>query len=241
MQYVCPFYLLQNTCSWSFYMLKNQNNSADFNSNLFFSECTKTLCTPGGGEVELDLFKDFKRSLTWDINVPDRTVLTLDFPAGFALQPGSVKCSDGRQYSVSTTKSNGTIQTKHYCKSGTASHLDLLGATTVNMQVPKEEEVEATAFTAKAAPRGKRAKQEPANLDPSTEETLAIVSTYCICTVYTVYLSFHQSLSVYLHKICEERHPEIVFIYLFNQEKSTYVFYKCVLAKTGSSTINIYR
>ncbi|KAG7240166.1 hypothetical protein INR49_027304 [Caranx melampygus] len=45
-------------------------------------ECTKTSCTPAAGEVDPNPLKDFKRSLKWDISVPERTVLTLDFPGG---------------------------------------------------------------------------------------------------------------------------------------------------------------
>lgn len=68
---------------------------------------------------------------------------------------GAENCQDGHQYSVSTTKSDGSIKAKSYCKSGTVSHLDLLGATTVTTEVPKEGELDSTAFTVKAAPRGK--------------------------------------------------------------------------------------
>ncbi|XP_056876742.1 CUB domain-containing protein 1-like [Takifugu flavidus] len=119
-------------------------------------ECTKTLCTPDAAEVHSDLFEDFQRSLTWTISVPDRTVLTLEFPTGLAELSGAQRCPDGLQLSVSTTKSDGTVKSQRYCRSGTASRLELLGATTVNVEVPKEEELEGTPFTARAAPRGGR-------------------------------------------------------------------------------------
>lgn len=120
-----------------------------------YPACTKSLCTPAAGEVDPDLFKDFKRSLTWDISVPERTVLTLDFPGGIKELSGEEHCQDGLQYSVSTTKSGGRIEANSYCKGGTVSHLDLLGATTVTMEVTKEEELDSTAFTVQAASRGK--------------------------------------------------------------------------------------
>ncbi len=128
------------------------------NSNIYhicYPECTTSSCTPAAGEVDPNLFKDFKRSLTWDISVPERTVLTLDFSGGLKELSGAENCQDGPQYTVSTTKSDGKTKTNSYCKSGTVSHLDLLGTTAVNVEVPKGGELDSTAFTVKAAPRGK--------------------------------------------------------------------------------------
>ncbi|XP_068189600.1 CUB domain-containing protein 1 [Antennarius striatus] len=119
-------------------------------------ECTKTSCTPAAGAVDPSLFQDFKRSLTWGIRVPDRTVLTVGFPAALKALSRSESCNDGPQYSVSTTNSEGKSKTSSYCKGGTLSSLDLLGATAVLIEAPKGEEVEPTAFTVKAAPRGGR-------------------------------------------------------------------------------------
>lgn len=65
------------------------------------------------------------------------------------------QCQDEQQYTVTTTKSEGKVQTNIYCRSGALPQLDLLGATTVTTEVPKDGEPEATAFTVKAAPRGK--------------------------------------------------------------------------------------
>lgn len=118
-------------------------------------ECTKTICTPTAGEVLPDLFKDFQRSITWDISVAERTVLTLEFPRGLAELSESKSCPDGLQYSVGTTKSDGTVKTQRYCRDGSVSRLELFGATTVDVDVPKEGEAEGTQFTANAAPRGK--------------------------------------------------------------------------------------
>ncbi|XP_070702955.1 uncharacterized protein [Pempheris klunzingeri] len=118
-------------------------------------ECTKTSCVPAAAEVDPDPFKDFKRSLTWAISVPERTVLTLDFPGGLKEMAGTESCQDGFQYTVSTTKSDGKIITNSYCKGTTVPHLDLLGATTVTVDVPKGGQLDSAAFSVKAAPRGK--------------------------------------------------------------------------------------
>lgn len=126
------------------------------NDHFLYSECTKSSCTPAAGEVDPDLFKDFRRSVTWDIQVPERTVLSLDFPGGDGLKEihGAENCKDGYGYAVSSTKSDGTVKTSGFCKGGTVSRLDLLGATTVTVEVPKGEELDQTAFNVKAAPRG---------------------------------------------------------------------------------------
>ncbi|XP_075995254.1 CUB domain-containing protein 1 [Genypterus blacodes] len=116
--------------------------------------CTQSSCTPATGEADPNLFKEFKRSLTWDISVPERTVLALDFP-GVGLKEifGVDKCQDSHQYSLSTTNGEGKVKTKKYCKSGPASRLELLGQTTVAAEVPKDGDVGPTAFTANASPR----------------------------------------------------------------------------------------
>ncbi|XP_070778267.1 CUB domain-containing protein 1 [Enoplosus armatus] len=145
-------------------------------------ECTKSSCTPAAGEVDLDLFKDFKRSLTWDISVPERTVLTVDFPGGGLKQmSGAENCQDSFQYSVSTTKNDGKVKTSSYCKDGTVSHLDLLGATTVTVEVPKDGELDSTAFTVKAAPRGGRMMS--VTPDPDTIIIISRVTSEPDCSV----------------------------------------------------------
>lgn len=121
---------------------------------LFFLECTQSVCTPAAGEIFPDLFKDFQRSILWVINVPDRTVLSLEFPKGLAEFYGDPNCPNNLMVSVETTKSDGTVASQHYCESGTASQMDLFGPTTVNVRVPKETEVEERQFSVKAAPRG---------------------------------------------------------------------------------------
>ncbi|XP_034747156.1 CUB domain-containing protein 1 isoform X1 [Etheostoma cragini] len=142
-------------------------------------ECTQKTCTPAAGEVDPDLFQDFKRSLTWDISVPDRTVLTLDFPGGLREMSEEENCQNGHQYSVSTTKSDGKIRTEMYCKGGTVSHLDLLGATTVTVEVPKAGELDS--FTVKAEPRGGR--MMPVRPDPNTVVTISREPSDLDCNV----------------------------------------------------------
>lgn len=121
----------------------------------FYPECTKTSCTPAAAEADPELFKDFRRSLGWDISVPERTVLTLDFPAvGLEEIPAIEKCKDGIQLSVSTTRSDGSVKVYSYCSGGKVSSLNLLGPTSIVMEVPKDGELDQTVFNAKAAPRG---------------------------------------------------------------------------------------
>ncbi|XP_022069363.2 CUB domain-containing protein 1 [Acanthochromis polyacanthus] len=134
--------------------------------------CTESSCTPAAAEVDPELFKDFKRSLTWDVSVPEKTVLTLDFPAGGLKHISAEEnCQDGYRYSVSTTKNDGKIKANSYCRGGALSHLDLLGATTVTAEVPKGGELDRTVFNVKAAPRG--ARMMSVTPDP---ETIIIIS-----------------------------------------------------------------
>ncbi|MEQ2192497.1 hypothetical protein XENOCAPTIV_012530, partial [Xenoophorus captivus] len=117
-------------------------------------ECTKISCNPAVAEVDPELFKGFKKTITWDISVPDRTVLTLDFPRdGLKQISASENCEDGFQYMVSTTRSDKQLKTSSYCKGGTESKLDLLGAKTVTVEVPKGGELDRTIFSLKASPR----------------------------------------------------------------------------------------
>ena len=120
----------------------------------FHLECTKSSCTPAAADVDPKLFNGFKKTVTWHINVPDRTVLTLFFPAeGLKGISAAETCQDGYQYTVTTARSDGELKTNIYCKGGTVSHLDLFGATTLTVEVPKGGELENSAFNAKATPR----------------------------------------------------------------------------------------
>nr|XP_046272936.1 CUB domain-containing protein 1-like [Scatophagus argus] len=144
-------------------------------------ECTKTSCSPAIGEVDPGLFRDFKRTFTWDISVPERTVLTLDFPGGLNELSGAKPCQDGHQYSVTTTKSDGSIKTNSYCKGGTLSQLDLLGTTTVTVEAPKDGELDSAAFSIKAAPRGGR--MMAVTPDPDTIITITNTANNPDCSV----------------------------------------------------------
>ncbi|XP_042362271.1 CUB domain-containing protein 1 [Plectropomus leopardus] len=142
-------------------------------------ECTQSSCTAAAGEIDPNLFKDFKRSLILDISIPERTVLTLDFPGGLKEMSGAENCKDGYQYIVSTTKSDGNMKTNSYCKGGPDSPLKLLRATTVTVEVPKGGEVDP--FTVKATPRGGRMMSvQP---DPDTIITISRVTSDPECNV----------------------------------------------------------
>nr|XP_057902681.1 CUB domain-containing protein 1 [Doryrhamphus excisus]XP_057902682.1 CUB domain-containing protein 1 [Doryrhamphus excisus] len=120
-------------------------------------ECTKNSCTPTTGELDPSLLKDFQRTLKWDISVPERTILALELPSGGLRQLSAQdECQDGPRYSVSTTRHDGQIKTKNYCSGGALSRLDLLGLTTVTVEIPRGEELDRTIFTAKATPRAGR-------------------------------------------------------------------------------------
>uniref|UniRef100_A0A3Q2P8N9 CUB domain-containing protein n=1 Tax=Fundulus heteroclitus TaxID=8078 RepID=A0A3Q2P8N9_FUNHE len=91
-------------------------------------KCTKSSCTPAGAEVDPELFKDFKKTMTWDISVPEMTTLTLDFPKdGLKEISASENCDDDFLYTVKHATSDGQMKTSSYCKGGTVSKLDLFG------------------------------------------------------------------------------------------------------------------
>ncbi|XP_029977107.1 CUB domain-containing protein 1 [Salarias fasciatus] len=145
-------------------------------------ECTQSSCTPAAAEVDPDLFKDFERSLRWDVGVPDRTELSLDFPGdGLKEISAGESCEDGFLYSVSTTKNDGRIKTSSYCRGGMVSHLDLLRATTVTVDAPKGGDVEKTVFSIRAAPRASRMMS--VTPDPDTIITISRQSAEPDCSV----------------------------------------------------------
>ncbi|XP_040909666.1 CUB domain-containing protein 1 [Toxotes jaculatrix] len=172
-------------------------------------ECTKSSCTPTAGEVDPNLWTDFKRSLTWDISVPERTVLTLDFPGdGLKEASGTESCQDGYQYSVSTTRSDGNIKAKSYCRGGTVSHLDLFGATTVTVEVPKGGELDQTMFNVKAAPRGGRMMS--VTPDPNTIIIISRVTSEPDCSVCVNKMS-KQICNPSRQKITDPRNTSVEF------------------------------
>ncbi|XP_008279124.1 CUB domain-containing protein 1 [Stegastes partitus] len=144
--------------------------------------CTQSSCSPAAAQVDPELFKDFRRSLTWDISVPERTVLTLDFPSGGLKDVSAAEdCQDGYRYSVSTTKGDGTIKANSYCRGGAVSHLNLPGPATVTAEVPKGGDLDPTAFNFKAAPRG--ARMMSVTPDPDTIITISRVGEDPDCSV----------------------------------------------------------
>lgn len=120
----------------------------------FLPECTESSCTPATAEADPDLFMGFKKTLTWGISVPVRTVLTLEFPSdGLREISASENCDNGFQYQVISVRSDGQEKTDSYCKGGTVPKLDVLGAKAVALEIPKGGELDQTVFSLKAAPR----------------------------------------------------------------------------------------
>lgn len=145
-------------------------------------ECTQSSCTPAAGELNLDPFKDFKRSFNWDVSLPERTVLSFDFPGGGLKElPEAESCQDGFQYTVKTQKSDGSVKTINYCKGGAVSHLEFLRATSVTAEVPKDGELDSPLFTAKSTPRGGRMMS--VTPEPNTIITISRQSEEPECSV----------------------------------------------------------
>ncbi|XP_061123640.1 CUB domain-containing protein 1 [Syngnathus typhle] len=188
-------------------------------------ECTQSSCTPTAGELNPNTWKDFGRTLKWDISVPDRTVLTLELPRENLKEIAAQdKCQEGPQYSVSTTRSNGKIVTKRYCRGGPLSRLDLLGTTAVIVEVPQGEDMDRTIFTTKAAPRaGRMISVTP---DPDTIITISrdTVDPDCNVCVQTIpkqtckekSLTLRESHNTSLDFTCP--HPEEIFNVEINRE-----------------------
>lgn len=134
-------------------------------------ECTKTSCSPETAAVDPELFKGFKRTLLWDINSPPKTILTLDFP-GPGLEETTGPCPDGVQYLVSYSKSEGPTTGSSYCRGSSMSSMSLPGEETlVQLEVPKDQDLPQTQFTAKAAERGSR--MLAVSTDPDTKITIS--------------------------------------------------------------------
>ncbi|KAF7210897.1 CUB domain-containing protein 1 isoform X1 [Nothobranchius furzeri] len=145
--------------------------------------CTTSSCTPAVANVDPTLFKDFKRTLMWDISVPERTVLSLDFGPSYGLKDISTtdNCQDGYKYTVSTSRFDGTIQTNSYCKDGKVSQLELLGATTVTLELPTGGDLDRTVFNVNTTPR--RGRQESVTSDPNTMIFISRVAQEPDCSV----------------------------------------------------------
>ncbi|KAJ0003465.1 hypothetical protein NQD34_008563, partial [Periophthalmus magnuspinnatus] len=132
-------------------------------------ECTESSCTPDAAEIDLDLFKGFKQTLTWDISLPPKTVLTLDFPES-GLEETSGSCPDGFQYFISSSKSDGTPIKSSYCRGTSLSSLYQSGQTNIILEVSKDQDLPLTLFRANAAKRGSR--MLTVTTDPDTKVTI---------------------------------------------------------------------
>lgn len=133
-------------------------------------ECTKTLCSPKAATVDPELFKGFKRTLTWDITVPPKTILTLDFH-GPGLEETPDPCGDGFQYLITSKHSDGTAKKRSYCRGSSVSSLNVPGETNVILDLPKDLDLPQTQFTLRAAERGSRMLS--VSTDPDTKITIS--------------------------------------------------------------------
>ncbi|CAL8292612.1 unnamed protein product [Merluccius merluccius] len=122
-------------------------------------ECTKDSCSPATGAVQASFLTQLPRNLTWrtfswDVSLPKRTVLTLDFPApGLKETTAKDACQGGHKYSFHTTSAAGERKEKTFCSDGPVAQLSFLGKTSLAVQVPPGGELDVEAFTAKAVPR----------------------------------------------------------------------------------------
>lgn len=131
--------------------------------------CTKASCSPDAAAVDPALFKGFKRTLTWDVSVPPKTVLSLDFPSpGLEETPDS--CADGFQYLIVSRSSDGAEKRKSYCRGSSVSSLSFLGETNVILDLPQDQDLPQTQFTLRAEERGSRMLS--VSTDPDTKVTI---------------------------------------------------------------------
>ncbi|XP_077405296.1 CUB domain-containing protein 1 [Vanacampus margaritifer] len=187
-------------------------------------ECTKNSCTPTAAELDPKLWKDFKRTLKWDISVPDRTTLTLEPDDRLKQVAAQDKCQEGPQYSVSTTGSDGRIKTNIYCRGGPLSRLDLLGRTAVTVEASRGEEMYGTIFSAKAAPRAGRmlaVTPDPETIITISRDTVEPDCSVCVGKLPTQtcnpkFLILRESRNTSLDFTCP--HPEEIFTVEINRE-----------------------
>ncbi|XP_019906071.2 CUB domain-containing protein 1 isoform X2 [Esox lucius] len=132
-------------------------------------ECSKDSCSPATGAAQPSLFQEFNRTLVWGLSVPDKTVLSLDFPAeGLKEMTESGLCQDGYQYTVNMISTNGGVGSKTYCRNGSVTHLDIPSQTTVSLQVHNGREVGSSIFTATAKPMKKQSRMILVTPEPNS-------------------------------------------------------------------------
>lgn len=86
--------------------------------------------------------------------MPEKIVVALNI-LGDGLMETSQACSNGLQYSVAISKTNGKGQTL-YCEGGSVTHLDLLNQAVVSLQVKPKTQVKPVLFQASAGPLSKK-------------------------------------------------------------------------------------
>ncbi|XP_029519560.2 CUB domain-containing protein 1-like [Oncorhynchus nerka] len=135
-------------------------------------ECTNDTCSPATGVAQPSLFSEFIRTLVWDLSVPEKTVMNLDFPVDRLKEmTESELCQDGYQYTVTRTNTEREVKTQTYCKNGLVAHLHIPSQATVSLQVPKGREVDSSIFTAK--PIKKQSRMISVTPEPDTIVTIS--------------------------------------------------------------------
>nr|XP_046183436.1 CUB domain-containing protein 1 [Oncorhynchus gorbuscha] len=137
-------------------------------------DCTKDSCSPATGAAQPSLFPEFIRTLVWQLNVPEMTVLSLDFPSDRLKEMTEAEiCQDGYQYAVTRTSTEGEVKTQTYCRNGLVAHLDILSNATVSLQVQNGGEVNSSIFTATAKPMKKQSRMMSVTPEPDTIVTIS--------------------------------------------------------------------
>ncbi|KAK6323581.1 CUB domain-containing protein 1-like [Coregonus clupeaformis] len=137
-------------------------------------ECTNDTCSPAAGAAQPSLFSEFIRTLVWGLSVPEKTVLSLDFPGDRLKEmTESELCQDGYQYTVTRTSTEGEVKTQTYCRNGLVAHLHIPSQATVSLQVQKGREVDSSVFTATAKPIKKQSRMISVTPEPDTIVTIS--------------------------------------------------------------------
>ncbi|CAB1321122.1 unnamed protein product [Coregonus sp. 'balchen'] len=179
-------------------------------------ECTEDSCSPATGAAQPSLFPEFIRTLVWHINVPEKTILSLDFPSDRLKEmTESEMCQDGYQYAVTRTSTEEEVKTQTYCRNGFVAHLDIMSNATVSFQVQNGGEVNSSIFTATA----KLMEKQPDTIVTISRDTKAKECSVCVgegptCTSKELVLRDARNTSV---KFTCPR-PQYVFSVQINRE-----------------------
>ncbi|KAJ8000391.1 hypothetical protein DPEC_G00204330 [Dallia pectoralis] len=135
-------------------------------------ECNTDSCSPATGAAQPSLFQEFNRTFEWALNVPDKTVLSLDFSGpGLKEMTESGLCPDGYQYTITITSTKGGVQSTTYCRNGPVTHLDIPSQTTVSLQVSNDVKVDSAIFTATPKPMKKDSQMISVTPEPNSNVT----------------------------------------------------------------------